>query len=88
LEEFLEKDSKEQLRIIRPYFQEFFAKYIVPPPIAILFMNLFLYFGCGFDYMNCLQIISEDQVSKENKGFKTVKIMGDFILNLLLLIIF
>lgn len=39
-------------------------------------MDLLLFFGCGFDYSNAVQITSVEQVQKDPEGFRTVKIMG------------
>lgn len=76
LEEFLNLDRRKEISLTKPHFDAYFEK--LGKNISLLpalFMNLLLYFGCGFNYKNVVQITSVEDVKKENNGFRTVKIM-------------
>lgn len=75
LADFLQKETNEQVLTLKAYFDKFNAEVVVPQ-LPYLFMDLLLFFGCGFDYVNVVQITSVENIPKENAGFRTVKING------------
>lgn len=77
LSDFLQKETDEQLLLIKGYFDKFNAEMIIPL-LPYLFTDLLLFFGCGFDYVNIVQITSVENVQKDNSGFRTVKINGNY----------
>jgi hypothetical protein len=74
---------------VQPLF-ETFAKNAVIPPLPVLFMNMILFYGCGFNYQHCIQITTAERINKEKLGFRTAKIVGklQLICSLIALIYF
>lgn len=55
---------------------EAFAEENAPQSIDRLFIDLILFYGCGFNYQNCVQVVSNENCPKNNWGLRSVKITG------------